>query len=90
MSQIMWLVISIVVILIVALVILTIFGRSIFGVSTITEARSYCSTLRATTCSATGSLPREWNIPTIKVGNQLMSCGELVPSTRCENEQFTS
>lgn len=84
-SQTLWIVITIVVFLVIALVVLTIFGQSIGGFASTTEARVFCENQRGTTCLATGTLPGTWytnNIRDLQTG-ELTSCSALTGETGC-------
>lgn len=80
-------VVSAIVILVMALVLLTIFGQGIGGVATITGAKSQCAEIGRSTCSATGMLPANWAIPTMRVKEggqvQMRSCAYLMRDTPC-------
>lgn len=87
----MELVIAIIVILVVAIVILTIFGPGISPVPDFASQRNVCVQSGSGTCSTTGSLPLDWQVPKpYKQGDQVLSgsCAELVggfgtPCTTC-------
>ncbi|NIP39995.1 MAG: hypothetical protein GTN39_00570 [Candidatus Aenigmarchaeota archaeon] len=82
-------VVSAVVILVIALVLLTIFGTLIGNVYTVTGAQSQCAQIGRSTCSATGNLPANWAVPSLRVseGGQTVvrSCAYLMRSTCGEN-----
>lgn len=80
-------VVSAIVILVIALVLLTIFSTGIGPIGTITGAKSQCAQVGRTTCSATGTLPANWAIPTMRVsdGGQTVvrSCAYLMMDMSC-------
>jgi len=78
-------VVSAIVILIIALVLLTIFSTGISPVGTITGAQSQCAQIGRSTCAASGTLPANWAIPTMRVTmegeTRLVSCAYLMRNT---------
>jgi len=75
-------VISAIVILIIALVLLTIFSQGISPVGTLTGAQSQCAQIGRSTCAATGTLPANWAVPSMRVNingqPQWVSCAYLM------------
>jgi len=76
-------VVSAIVILITALVVITIFGTGITQVTTISQAKAICATQMQSTCSWSHTDPTSWGAENLRVGDDVVSCGGVLPSCDC-------
>ena len=67
-------IISAIVIIITALVVLTMFGTGLAPTRSLTEAKSYCLSLGASSCAVINELPVNWWSPSVRVGGGAISC----------------
>jgi hypothetical protein len=77
MSQTLVIIVAAVVVLVTALILLTIFGTGMAPISTLSEARNSCRLQGESICKSTGQLPPTWDLQTIKVGGELLSCNQI-------------
>ena len=85
-------VVTAIVILVAALVVLSIFGQGITPITDITQARNICQQQVAVTCQAIGQVPPTWHQNTMRQGDIMVSCSELVDNCRdcttCVSQDF--
>lgn len=79
----MVIVVSAIVIVIVATVVLTVFNVGVTPISTLADARSYCSIQGASACQVTGSPPLTWNSPSVLVDGVMRSCSYVTKYSSC-------
>ena len=78
-SKTLWIIVTAVVVLVVALVLITIFGNIIGRFGSVTEATQFCKLSGRNSCNAAGSLPFDWEAPTITItGQSPITCKALL------------
>ena len=79
MSTTLVIVVTAIVILVAALVLITIFSQGVAQFSTLTQAGSYCITVAQSSCSTTDTMPTNWNIPSVRIGDgPTISCASAL------------